>query len=147
MTPNPPSTLSHARRMPFPAAFERAEKGADSSHAARQTHKHTRTHSRTHSLSLSHTQPWKEWKKVLKYHMPDMDEAKLKDVFKEVDDDQVWLHDGTDGGVRVREEGGGGRFCSLAALAWALSWDYCLLVASLHSRRTAWYRYGSVSTV
>ncbi len=95
MTPHPPSTLSHARRVPFPAAFEIAEEGADSSHAARQA----QTLSHTHTYVL--TQPWKEWKKVLKYHMPDIDEAKLKDVFKEIDQDQVWLRDGTDGEVTL----------------------------------------------
>jgi hypothetical protein len=77
---------------------------------------------------------------VLKYHMPDMDEAKLKDIFKEIDQVQVWLRDGTEGGATVTGEGEVGGFALSRHLRGGSFGYYCLLGASLHSRRTAWYR-------
>ena len=38
--------------------------------------------------TLDKLMPWKEWKKVLIHHMPDMSDDKLKSVFKLVDQDK-----------------------------------------------------------
>ena len=72
--------------------------------------------------------------------MPDMDEAKLKDIFKEIDQVQVWLRDGTEGGATVTGEGEVGGFALSRHLRGGSFGYYCLLGASLHSRRTEWYR-------